>query len=63
MSNQRPPDLNQVYRTFQQAHNTEGQVIELLTNEVTRLTQENIEMRAKIMEFEKPVKKVETSKK
>ncbi len=55
------PDLNQVYRTFQQAHTTEANVVEAFYNEMIRLSQENIKLRAELIDtkklLEKPKKK------
>jgi len=60
------PDLNQAYRTFQSAHTTEGNVIELLMNTVNKLNEElqtanqnNIQLRARVVELEQPVKKLD----
>ena len=58
------PDLNQAYRTFQSAHTTEGNVIEMLMNTINKLNedlgianQNNIQLRARVVELEKPVTK------
>ena len=65
MSNQQV-DLNQAYRTFQSAHTTEGNVIEMLMNTINKLNEEltignqnNIQLRARVVELEKPVKKLD----
>jgi len=55
MSNQQPPDLNQVYKTFQGAHTTEANVVEMFYNEVARLQQENIKLRAELIDTKKLV--------
>ena len=67
MSEKRPeqtqPDLNQAYRSFQTAHSTEANILELLMNTVNKLNEElgianqnNIELRAKVVDLEKPQK-------
>ena len=59
MSN-RPPDLNQAYRTFQGAHTTEANIMEMLMNTINEIQADNIQLRARVVELEKPVKTEKT---
>jgi len=56
------PDINIVYRTFQQAHMTEANALEVFYNTAQQLNEENVKLRARIMELEK-LHKVEEPKK
>ena len=58
-----PPDLNQAYRTWQGAHTTEANVMEMLMNTINEIQGENIRLRARVVELEKPVKIPDKSKK
>jgi len=56
-------DLNQAYRTFQQSHSTISNILEIFMNTINtqgetilKLNQDNIQLRAKNVELEKPVK-------
>jgi len=48
-----PPDLNQAYRSWQNAHTTEANIMEMLMNTINEIQGENIKLRAKVMELEK----------
>ena len=50
------PDLNQAYRSWQNAHTTEANIIEMLMNTINEMQGENIRLRARVVELEKPVK-------
>jgi len=51
-----PPDLNQAYRSWQNAHTTEANIMEILMNTINEVQGENIRLRARVVELEKPVK-------
>ena len=66
MSEPQQIDINQAYRNFQQAHSTEANVLEILMNTVNKLNedlgianQNNIQLRARVVELEQPVKKLD----
>jgi len=63
MSNRPAPDLNQAYRTWQGAHTTEANIMEMLMNTINELNKEKLELdtdiiklRARVVELENPVK-------
>lgn len=60
---QEKPTLDQVYRTFQGAHTTEANTMEVFYNEIAALQKENIELRAKNLEQGNLIAKLQPKKK
>jgi flagellin-specific chaperone FliS len=55
---QQPPSIDQIYRQFQQASTTQGNIIEMLIDTCTKQATEIVQLRAQVVELTpKPQKK------
>ena len=56
MSAQQPPSIDQIYRQFQQSSTTQGNIIEMLVDTCTKQATEIVQLRAHVVELDKPQK-------
>ena len=56
------PELHNVYREFQKAHTTESNIIEALFTEIVKMNQDNVKLRAELMETKKLLESKEVKK-
>lgn len=56
MSAQQPPSIDQIYRQYQQSSTTQGNIIEMLVDTCTKQATEIVQLRARVVELDKPQK-------